>query len=178
MKIDLFTLAKKDSYPLIKEVVVYPLKINQDERGILVESLKINWPEVFDAQKRPFTQCYYSITNPGAARDIDRWHYHHQQEDRFVVIKGEMVVALYDWRQDSPTYGSLNLFSMGEPRAEKGQYLLLIPINVLHCFKNIGQKEVVLLNFPTRLYDPAEEKRIAFKEVKLSDASFFDWAQL
>ncbi len=178
MKTDLFTLAKKDSYPLIKDVVVYLLKVNQDERGILVESLKIDWPEVFDSQKRPFTQCYYSMTKPGAARDADRWHYHQRQEDRFVVIKGEIVVAMYDWRKDSPTHGNLNLFSMGESQGENGQYLLLVPINVLHCFKNIGQAEAILLNFPTRLYDPEEEKRIPFKEVKLSDASFFDWAQL
>lgn len=178
MKVDFFTLPKKNSYPLIKEVIVYPLKVNQDERGTLVESLKTDWPEVFDPQKRPFTQCYYSITNPGAARDIDRWHYHQQQEDRFVVIKGEIVVVMYDWRKDSPTHGHLNLFSMGESQVENGQYLLLIPINVLHCFKNIGQKEAILLNFPTRLYNPEEEKRIAFKEVKFSDNSFFNWSQL
>lgn len=163
---------------LIKDVVIYPLKVNQDKRGTLVESLKINWPEVFNEKTRPFTQCYYSITKPGVARDEDRWHYHHQQEDRFVVVKGDIVVAMYDWRKDSPTYGVLNLFPMGESQGDNNQYLLLIPINVLHCFKNISQKEAVLLNFPTRLYDQKDEKRIAFKEVKLVDNSFFNWSRL
>jgi len=178
MKSNLFTLSKKSSYPLIKGVVVYPLKVNKDERGALTESLKTNWPEVFDFQKRPFAQCYYSITKPGVARDVDRWHYHYQQEDRFVVIKGKIVVALYDWRKDSSTHGNLNLFSMGESQSNQSQYLLLIPINVLHCFKNIGNQEAILLNFPTKLYDSEDEKRIAFKEVKLADGKFFDWSQL
>lgn len=177
MEIKLFTLDKKESYPFIKDVIVYPLKVNQDERGVLVESLKINWKEVFDSKLRPFTQCYYSITNPGLARDTNRWHYHPtNQEDRFVVISGDIIVALYDWRQNSKTYQSLNLFQMGESQGDKGQYLLLIPVNVLHCFKNIGQKEAIILNFPTKLYDPQEEGRIPFKEVKFPDGTVFDWS--
>jgi len=171
-----FSLQSKN-YPLIQGVVVYPLKVNRDERGVLVESLKINWHEVFDSRLRPFAQCYYSITEPGVARDADRWHFHPtKQEDRFVVVKGDILVALYDWRKDSRTYGTLNLFPMGESQKDDGQYLLLIPINVLHCFKNIGKKEAILLNFPTKLYDPKEEGRIPFTEVKFSDGTTFDWS--
>jgi dTDP-4-dehydrorhamnose 3,5-epimerase len=176
MKVNVFNLNKKN-YPLIEDVVVYPLKVNRDERGILVESLKTTWNRVFDSQRRPFAQCYYSITDPGVARDIDRWHCHPtNQEDRFVVIKGDIFVALYDWRKKSKTYGTLNLFNMGESQGDDGQYLLLVPVNVLHCFKNIGQKEAILLNFPTQLYNPQEEGRIPFKEVKLSDGTYFNWA--
>lgn len=176
MGTNVFKLNKKEDYLLIEDVVVYPLKVNRDERGSLVESLKTNWDQVFDTQRRPFTQCYYSITDPETARDVDRWHYHPaSQEDRFVVIAGEIIIALYDWRKNSKTYGTLNLFSMGESQGDDGQYLLLIPVNVLHCFKNIGKKEAILLNFPTKLYDPQEEGRIPFKEVKLSDDSYFNW---
>lgn len=179
MNVKIFSLKNKKNYPLIKDVIVYPLKVNRDERGILVESLKTNWKKVFDPQSRPFSQCYYSITKAGVARDKDRWHYHPtKQEDRFVVIKGEMVIALYDWRQQSPTYGTLNLFAMGESQGEEGQYLLLIPINVLHCFKNVSSKELILLNFPTTLYDYQEEGRIPFKEIKLSDGTYFDWSKI
>ena len=179
MAIDIFTLDKKESDSLIKDVVVYSLKVNRDERGILVESLKTNWYQVFDAQRRPFTQCYYSKTDPGTARDVDRWHYHPiNQEDRFVVIAGDIIIALYDWRKKSKTYGALNLFAMGESQGDDGQYLLLIPVNVLHCFKNIGKNEAILLNFPTRLYDSQEEGRIPFRKVKLSDGSYFSWDKI
>lgn len=177
MAIDIFTLDKKESYPLIKDVVAYPLKVNSDERGILVESLKKNWDQVYDSRLRPFAQCYYSITRPGTARDVDRWHYHPTaQEDRFVVIKGDIIVALFDLRQESKTYGTLNLFAMGESQGDDGQYLLLIPVNVLHCFKNTGNKEAILLNFPTKLYDSKEEGRIPFKEVKFPNGTTFDWS--
>lgn len=164
--------------PLIADVVTFPLKVNRDERGILVESLKTNWDKVFDAKLRPFAQCYYSITQPGVARDADRWHYHPtRQEDRFVVIAGDVIFTLYDWRQNSKTQGRLNLFAMGESQGDEGQYLLLIPVNVLHCYKVVSKKPAVLINFPTTLYDPKEEGRVSFKEVKLSDGSYFAWSR-
>lgn len=176
-KIKIFTLKDKDNYPLIKDVVVYPLKVNRDERGILVESLKTNWESAFHPKLRPFAQCYYSVTKPGIARDEDRWHYHPtKQEDRFVVVKGDIVFALYDWRKGSPTQGKLNLFAMGESQKDGGQYLLLIPVNVLHCFKNVGQKEAVIINFPSQLYDSSQEGRILFKKVKMADGAYFDWS--
>ncbi len=162
-------------YPLIKDVVVYPLKVNRDSRGILVEVLKTNFKKLYSPHYQ-FAQCYYSITKPGTARDKDRWHFHPtKQIDRFVVIKGDIVIALYDWRKDSKTYGKLNLFKMGESQGDSGQYTLLIPQNVLHCFKVLGKKEAILLNFPNTLYDPKEEGRIPFKKVKLSDGSYFSW---
>lgn len=173
----IFKLSQLESYPLINGVVIYPLKVNRDGRGILVESLKTNWHEVFDQKLHPFSQCYYSITKPGVARDIDRWHYHPtKQEDRFVVISGDIVVALYDWRQNSKTYESLNLFAMGESEGDEGQYLLLIPVNVLHCYKVVSERPAALINFSTTLYDPLEEERIPFKEVKFPDGTVFDWS--
>lgn len=179
MKTTIFNLKIAKDYPLIKDVITYPLKVNRDERGTLVESLKTNWPEVFDKEKKPFAQCYYSITQPGVARDENRWHYHpHKQEDRFVIIKGNIIVALYDWRQKSKTFGTLNLFPMGESQGEAGQYLLLIPQNVLHCFKVSQEKPAILLNFPTNLYDPQEEGRISFEKIKLADGRYFSWGKV
>jgi len=171
-KLKVFQLKDLENYSLIQDVVVHPLKVNEDERGILVEVLKKNWQGVFSSE-RPFAQCYFSVTKPGTARDEDQWHYHPtKQEDRFIVIKGEILVVLYDWRRESSTHGQFNLFSMSgdEP------YLLLIPKNVLHCFKVGSNESATLLNFPTTLYDKEEEGRVAFKEVKLSDETFFDWS--
>lgn len=173
LQLTTYNLGDKN-YPLIRDVVVYSLKVNQDERGILVEVLKKDWQRVI-SEKRPFAQCYFSITKSGVARDKDRWHHHpEKQEDRFVVIQGEIILALYDWRKNSSTLGLLNLFKMtgGEP------YLLLIPQNVLHCFKVISKKPAILLNFPTTLYDKQEEERIAFEKVKFSDGSFFSWDKI
>src|SRR3990172_1364160 len=166
----------KNQNNLIADVVLYPLKVNRDASGILVETLKTDWPEVF-GKDRPFAQSYYSLTPSGMARDEDTWHQHPNQEDRFVLIQGDIVVAIYDWRKESPTFGKLNLFKMGETEGDVGQYLLLIPKNTLHGFCVVSQKSALLLNFPTLLYNPAEEGRISYKEVeaKLSDGTDFNW---
>ncbi len=173
--IDFFTLDKLKSYPLIKDVVVRPLKVNRDERGILVETIKKNWNDVYGVDK-PFSQNYFSITQPHVARDEDQWHIHPtKQIDRFVVVKGDLVLAMADARRDSPTFRQLNLFKMGESNRDNGRYLLLVPKAVLHCFLTIGKKEVVILNFPTQLYDSKEEGRLPFNKFKLKDGSFFSW---
>ena len=172
----IFTLDKQKNFPLIKDVVVKPLKINRDKRGVLVETLKKDWQDVYSENNLSFTQNYYSITYPGIARDESEWHCHPtKQIDRFVVIKGDIVVALYDWRKKSQTYKYMNWFKMGESSGDKGQYLLMIPVNVLHGFVVVSKNQAILMNFPTQLYDPKEEGRIPFKDVKLKDGSFFSW---
>ena len=120
---NLFDLSKLKSYKLIKDVAIHPLKVNKDPRGILVEIMKTDWRDVFDKNKLPFSQTYYSKTLSGVARDEDLWHYHPGgQQDRFGVIQGEIVVAVFDWRKKSPTFRMLNLFHIGELAKDKGQY--------------------------------------------------------
>jgi len=162
---------------LIKDVILFPLKVNRDPRGILVETLKTTWDGIY-GKGLEFAQMYYSITEPGVARDTDCWHYHPtKQVDRFGVIRGELVVAIFDWRKDSTTFGRLNLFKMGESNGDEGQYLLLIPQNTLHGFVVASQKPAILFNYPNQLYDPQEEGRIRYTEypVKFDDGRGFSW---
>src|SRR5580658_7422109 len=78
--------------------------IHQDPRGFLVEMLRDD-----DAALRGdhFAMSYTSVTVAGAFRDRDQWHFHPVQSDRFVVPLGEMTLALFDARKESPTYGHL-----------------------------------------------------------------------
>jgi len=176
MKLEFFSLDKLKSYSLIAGVVVYPLQVNRDTRGMLTEMLKITWSDIYDEKLRPFTQMYFSQTESGVARDEDKWHYHPGgQEDRFGIISGDVVIAIYDNRQDSPTYQKLNLFLMGKNQGDQGQYLLLVPPRTLHGFVVVSKKPASLINYPTRLYDPQEEQRIPFSEVKFKDGSIFSW---
>lgn len=178
MAFSFFDLTKLESYKLIKDVVVHPLKVNRDPRGILVETIKKDWVDIY-GKKYPFTQSYFSITKPNVARDEDSWHFHPtKQVDRFVVVQGKILMALYDWRKESLTLGKLNLFLMGELEKDKGYYNLLIPKNVLHCFLVVSQKPAVILNFPTALYDSKEEGRMPFNQLKLSDGAYFSWNKI
>lgn len=164
-------------FELIDDVILLPLKVNRDPRGVLVETLKTTWSEVF-SNTRPFTQNYFSTTESGVARDENLWHLHPtKQEDRFIVISGDIVVAIYDWRKESKTHGVLNLYKMGESNGDNGQFLLLIPKNVLHGFCVVSKKSATLLNYPTTLYDKSEEGRIPHEQVKINlpDGGLFSW---
>jgi dTDP-4-dehydrorhamnose 3,5-epimerase len=177
--LEFFDLSKKDSYQLIDDVIIYPLKVNRDPRGILVEMMKTDWQDIYDQEKLPFAQTYYSITDSGVARDENLWHYHPGgQQDRFGVIKGEIVVAIFDNRKSSATQGKLNLFHLGELDKDKGQYLVLVPSRCLHGFVVVSKEPAILFNFPTRLYDPKEEERIPLDKVKLEDGSVFSWDKI
>lgn len=171
---EFITLKNKDSQKIIKDVIIHPYKINKDASGILVETLRTDWPGIYGPDRKFFMQ-YYSETPTGVARDEDVWHYHPTiQDDRFSVVKGKIVVAIADNRNDSPTNGLLNLFYI---QADKDSYLLLIPRNTLHGFMVVSKEPAILINFPTGLYNPEEEGRVPYAEakVKLSDGTPFSW---
>lgn len=171
---ELITLENKYKVNLIKDVVIYPLKINEDNSGILIETLRKDWKTIY-GKGREFAMQYFSVTKAGIARDEDVWHYHPtKQEDRFLVAYGNIVVAIADNREESPTNGVLNFFHM---RSNIAPYILLIPKRTLHGFMVVSKNPAVLLNFPTTLYDQKEEGRISYKEanVKLADGTIFNW---
>lgn len=170
---EFITLKNKDKNTLIKDVLMHPLKVNQDESGTLIETLRSDWKGIY-GKNREFAMQYYSVTPSKVARDEYLWHYHPTQEDRFLVVQGTIIVAIADNRLDSPTKGVLNLFYM---QANKDPYVLLVPHKTLHGFMVISENSAMLLNFPTKLYNPKEEGRIPYKEakVKLSNGSLFSW---
>jgi dTDP-4-dehydrorhamnose 3,5-epimerase len=170
---ELITLVNKDSSKLIQDVLLYPLKVNRDESGILVETLRKDWKEIY-GQNREFSMQYYSKTASNIARDEAVWHLHPTyQEDRFLVIDGEIVTAVADQREGSLTKGAINLFHM---KAEE-PYILLIPKGTLHGFMVTSKEPAILVNYPTGLYNPQEEGRIPFGEaqVKMPDGALFSW---
>lgn len=173
---DFITLSNISSAKLVKDVLVHPLRINKDASGILVETLRTDWKDIY-GPGREFAMQYYSVTDRGIARDEDMWHYHPTvQEDRFLVVQGSIIVPVADNREDSPTKGLLNLFYM---QADKDPYILLIPKKTLHGFMVVSDRSAVLLNYPTALYNPKEEGRIPYKDANVMvDGEPFSWARV
>ena len=172
---EFITLKNREKKKIIEGVILHPLKINSDETGgILVETLRTDWEGIY-GKGREFFMQYYSVTPPGLARDEKVWHYHPTyQEDRFLIVSGEIVVAVGDNREDSQTRNLLNLFHMSPT---DDPYMLLIPKKTLHGFMVVSSESAVLLNFPTGLYNPQEEKRVSYNEVnvKTDDGELFSW---
>jgi len=126
---------------MIEGVKTKPLRVIPDERGFLMEMLRSD-----DTLFQKFGQVYVSVAYPGVVKG---WHYHKRQTDYFTIVKGMMKVVLYDQRKESPTFGELNEFFMGE----LNPILLVIPPLVVHGMKAMGTEPGYLVNCPTEPYD-------------------------
>lgn len=160
----------------IPGVVIRPLTVNRDPRGTLTELLRADWGDVF-GEDLPFAQVYASVTVPGVARDEDRWHLHRQQTDRFCCLAGRIVVAIADDRANSSVRGTLLLVELAAEEQAPAPAMVTVPPGTLHGLIALGGGPAMLLNFPTRLYDAADEERVAFAEaeVLLPGGEPFHW---
>lgn len=126
---------------MIHGVKIKELKFIYDERGRLLEILRAD-----DDLFLVFGQVYITSAHPGV---VKAWHWHKNQVDNFAVIKGKARIALYDPREDSPSFGEINEFIVGQDNP----LLIQIPRQVYHGFKCEGQEEVIVLNCPTEVYN-------------------------
>lgn len=147
---------------MIEGVRVKQLVMHADERGGLMELLRADDPDF-----QQFGQAYVSISYPGVIR---AWHYHQLQTDAFVCVRGMIKVPLYDARENSPTYGQLQEFFLGDQH----RIMVFIPPGVMHGYKVIGHEPAYLLNFPTEAYKPdaPDEYRLPYD----TDQIPYDWA--
>ena len=125
-------------------VTFHDVTTHSDERGSVVELFDPRW----DWHGAPLVFSYSFTIRPGM---IKGWGVHRKHEDRYFILFGEMEVVLYDDRPDSPTRGLVAKVLMSEYRRR----LMNIPAGVWHANRNIGSKDVVVVNFPTIQYDHA-----------------------
>ncbi|RPH95279.1 dTDP-4-dehydrorhamnose 3,5-epimerase [candidate division KSB1 bacterium] len=126
---------------MIHGVVTHKLRLIPDERGRLLEILRTDWEFYL-----PIAQVYMTTNYPGV---VKAWHFHKKQTDQMTCVKGMVKVVLYDGRQDSPTFGQVQEFFVGE----HNPMLIQIPAGVYHGWKCISESESVVVNCPTGLYD-------------------------
>ncbi|MBI5632426.1 MAG: dTDP-4-dehydrorhamnose 3,5-epimerase family protein [Nitrospirae bacterium] len=118
-------------------VIIKELNQMYDDRGWLVE--------IFREDEIDFTpvMSYISMSKPGVSRGP---HEHLYQSDYFCFF-GDFRLYLWDNRKDSPTYKEQVTFdTMGKP------HIAVVPPNVVHAYKNVGNTEGLVLNLPDRLY--------------------------
>ena len=97
----------------------------------------------------PIVFVYSFTIRPGR---IKGWGMHKEHEDRYFVLCGEMEVVLYDPRPDSPTKGQVSKVIL----SEYDRRIMNVPIGVWHANRNLSQKDLVVVNFPTIPYDHAK----------------------
>ncbi len=163
---------------------IVPVKrtIHRDLRGLLIETLR-NDDRLSDGNV--FAMTYTSVTVGGEYRDVDRWHVHERQTDRFIVGVGDLALALYDGRAESPTHGFLDVIRMASAaylsptsaaQSDTETYMLAIPPRVYHALGNLTPYPAILQNFPTELYNPSDEGRAPFIEIVVPELGrAFSW---
>jgi len=119
---------------------------NTDARGWLVETFRDDWmPANGPVGHRP-AMSYVSYTKPGVARGP---HEHSGQTD-LLVFPGpsDFRVYLWDNRGGSPAFGRRVTMVLGETDPA----LLVVPPGVVHGYRNIGDRDGLVLNYPDRLF--------------------------
>ena len=133
-------------------VIVRPMRKFADSRGWLTELFRDDeLPEGF----KP-TMGYVSMTHAGVARGP---HEHVEQSDGFAFLSGKFEITLWENR---PGKGRVKHVLYG---GEENPVFLVVPPGVVHAYRNVGDGDAVVFNFPDRLYagwgkkEPVDEIR-------------------
>ena len=137
-----FALASKTP---IHDVRTKKMRVMPDERGWLMEILRVDEAELFTK----FGQTYVSATYPGV---VKAWHYHKKQVDNFACVAGMVKLVLIDTREDSPTKGAVNEFFLGS----QNPTLVQVPNLVYHGWKCISLEPSLVVNVVTEPYQYAD----------------------
>lgn len=84
------------------------------------------------------SDVYYTTVNPGAVKG---WHGYYKKRLLYTCVHGNVRLALNDNRPESPTFGMINTFYIGE----HNQTSVYIPPGVLNGFKGISQHPSIVV---------------------------------
>lgn len=133
-------------------VFVKPLNRYSDQRGWLMEVFRDDeLPDGFEP-----TMSYLSVTKPGVARGP---HEHVEQTDLFVFLDGSYELHLWDSRPDGDDRHLMLEVGEANPVA------VFVPPGVVHAYRNVGERDAFVLNYPDKLYagwgkkEPVDEIR-------------------
>ncbi len=134
------------------------LKSFPDDRGFFREILRFNDP-VFES-RNSFGQWSHSKMGRNT---VKAWHYHHVQIDWWYVAIGVAHVALYDLREESPTYKRKLEFKLGDAELDPEVITatVKIPQGVLHGCKVLSDF-AHLFYITSETYNPEDEGRYPF----------------
>ncbi|HAM52359.1 MAG TPA: dTDP-4-dehydrorhamnose 3,5-epimerase [Nitrospiraceae bacterium] len=121
----------------IEGVLTKEFKQFHDSRGWLAESFRID--ELGDYRPQ---MGYVSLTYSNVTRGP---HEHREQTDYFCFL-GKFTLYLWDNRRDSPTYGKRMVIENAD------RLIVAIPPGIVHAYRNSGDSDGIVLNFPDRLY--------------------------
>ena len=140
-----------------------PVAVWPDDRGYFLEVIRMKQGLAADFPPET-TQVSAALSYPGT---IKAFHFHKFQTDLWVPAAGMLQVTLVDLRPESTTFGAKNTIYVGTLRP----WQILIPPGVGHGYKVIGESPAMLVYVTNRIYNPADEGRIAYNDPSIQ----YDW---
>ena len=129
---------------LIDGVRIQRAKVIGDDRGSITELVDMQDPY----WSLGMAWMYRVTCRPNKVKG---WGIHDHHTDRYMVIDGEAQVVLYDDRKDRPTFGVAQEFYL----SHTGVNQLTIPSGVWHMHRNLGTRDLIMLNAPSEPYNHA-----------------------
>jgi len=136
----------------IPGVVLKSLRRFEDDRGWLIETFRRDEMPKGDYPEMGYVSC----TKPGVSRGP---HEHVDQTDGFVFFSGSYELHLWENRPGQPA--AYEVHAVGEANPA----FVAVPPGVVHAYRNVGEADALVLNFPNRLYagkgkkEPVDEIR-------------------
>ncbi len=137
---------------VVKQLVSWP-----DDRGFFSEVFQVGEEVVADFEIK---QSSITMTRP---ETIKAFHWHYEQDDIFVPLRGAVRISLVDLRLGSPTYGFANSIFCGHLQLKA----VRIPKGVAHGYEVLGNDEMTMVYYTNQTYNPKDEGRIAFDDPDL-----------
>jgi dTDP-4-dehydrorhamnose 3,5-epimerase len=131
--------------PNIAGVKVIELGNILTRSGWMAEIFRTDWPDISIAPQH----IIWVEMNPAGVTD---WHRHANQTDHLIGVGGNIKVALWDGRADSPTYKQTDVFRIGSRRP----VIVVVPPGVWHGLRNESGAPAGYLNVTNQTYDHSD----------------------
>ena len=128
--------------PKISGVVIHELGNVLTRSGSLTEIFRADWPNITGHVR----QVNWTVLNPDAVTD---WHAHNRQTDHIIGVGGNIKIALWDGRDNSPTKGASEIIRVGAARP----VMVIVPPEVWHGLRNESGVLAAYINIIDQLYD-------------------------
>ena len=132
----------------IHDVVLTRLRRIEDERGPVLRMLRAD-----DAVFRHFGEVYFSGVQQGAVKG---WRRHRRATSNCAVPAGRVLIALYDDRRESASYGAIAELVTGPD----DYFLITIPPGIWSGCKGLAPGLSLIANCMDIVHDPEEVERM------------------
>ncbi len=134
---------RRSASPRISGVRMVDLGNVMTRSGWMAEVFRTDWSP---AGSITVQQVNWVELAPGGVTD---WHCHCEQTDHLIGVGGNIKLALWDGRDDSPTRGSTDVFRIGAMRP----LMIVVPPGVWHGLRNESGTAAGYINVIDRLYN-------------------------